>query len=299
MKAYLILFFVVMLWGLNFHFGKIMLQDVNFIEAGFWRYIFGVLALLFFTIKKLPTLYTIKKKFWVILGIGAFGIFGYNLFFFLSLIKGSAMNAALIISLNPAVTLILSTIFLKTKLRFNHIIGVIIAFSGAFYLILKGDINNLSNIHFTISDIYISIACVIFASYHVSVKKYAVDIPNKHFTLLTNFVCLLVLIVVLPFYGENFTFPYKFSFWYSAVGIGVVGTAITYYLWNYGIELAGADKAGIFLNFIPLSTAFFGIFFHEKLYEYHLVSGLIILGGLLIMNIKLRKRKNLRQKIKV
>ncbi|WP_196894439.1 DMT family transporter [Aureivirga marina] len=293
MKAYLILFFVVLLWGLNFHFAKIMLNDVNFLEAGFWRYVFGVLALFLFTIKNLPKIKALKKEAPRIFIIGFFGIFGYNLFFFLSLIKGTAINAALIISLNPAITLLLATIFLKTKLHFNHILGVIIAFFGAFYLILKGNFSNLDIVHFSKSDLYISAACIIFAMYNVAVKKFAINIPNKHFTLLTNFSCLLTFIVILPFYGENFTFPYSEAFWLSAIGIGVIGTSIAYFLWNYGIEMAGAPKAGIFLNFIPLSTAFFGIFFHEKLYHYHFISGIIILGGLFIMNTEYKSAKKI------
>ncbi|WP_196894065.1 DMT family transporter [Aureivirga marina] len=291
MKAYLFLIIAAFFWGLNYYLAKIMLKQVNFVEAGFWRYFFGVITLLLISIKSFPPFALVKKRFLGILLIGIIGLFGFNFFFFLGLINGSAVSASLIISLNPAITLLLSFLILKTCLKPQHIVGVILAFFGVVYLVLKGNILNISMVHFSKSDLYILISCIVFAFYNIWVKIYSVDFTNTNFTFLTNLVCMISFSAVLPFYEVSNVGNHDFNFWIAAIGIGSVGTALAYFLWNKGIQIKGADQAGIFMNFIPLFAAFLGIFFDEKLYSYHYVSGIFIIIGMLIMNIKFKKKR--------
>ena len=70
-------------WGLNFHLAKIMLQYVNFIEAGFWRYLLGVgfLLLLLLRSHSWPPISQIRIGMKGILLVGVVGLFGFNLFF--------------------------------------------------------------------------------------------------------------------------------------------------------------------------------------------------------------------------
>ena len=107
-----------------------------------------------------------------------------------------------------------------------------------------------------------------------------------HFTFLTNVMCFLIFLFILPFQEVgNFTL-YPYPFWLSAIGIGALGTALAYYLWNKGIALIGAAQAGIYMNIAPLSTVLFSFFFGEQLFSYHIISFMIIVTGLLIMQLK-------------
>lgn len=77
---------------------------------------------------------------------------------------------------------------------------------------------------------------------------------------------------------------HTFHFWMSILGIGCLGTALAYFLWQKGVQVKGADKAGVYMNIIPLSAALFAIFFNEYLGSFHLIGGLFIVTGLLISN---------------
>jgi len=90
--------------------------------------------------------------------VGVIGLFGFNIFFFLGLMHTSAVNAALIVSLNPALTIFLSHKVLGTPLLRKHIIGIFISFLGVAYLLLKGDLSNLFELAFSYGDILILIA---------------------------------------------------------------------------------------------------------------------------------------------
>ena len=257
-------------------------------EAGFWRFLFGVLTLTLFSYKKLPSIALWRTHFRGLSLVGFVGIFGFNVFFFWGMLTTSPLNAALIMSLNPAITLLFSRTFLKTKLQAKQIIGIVVAFIGVMYLLVKGDFAELQNFSFTTGDLLIFIANAVFAMQHIWTKKYTGGITIRDFTLLTNFICLLCFLVIMPFISVRSITSHDWSFWVSAFGMGVLGTAVAFMLWNDGLKMIGPGRAGIFMNVVPLSTALSGVLLGSSLYFYHLISGIIIISGLLIMQYQRR-----------
>jgi drug/metabolite transporter (DMT)-like permease len=277
------------MWGLNFHLFKIMLSSVHFIEAGFWRYFFGVLVLTIYIRKKFPTWYLFKKNIKGVLVVGVLGIFCFNLLLFWGLMSTSAINASLIISLNPIVTLFLAHLFLKSNINIKKLVGAFIGVLGVVYLLSKGNLVNLNNLTFSKGDLLILLAMVLSAFYHIWVKKYAVNISNPHFTFFTNLICLLSFIIITPFFISPHSINYELNFWIATITFGVFGTAFTYIFWNKGLRIIGASKAGVFMNIVPLSTGVIAVLLGKNLNGFHIISGLLIFLGLLISQIKLRK----------
>ena len=282
MREIIYLIIATIFLGLNFHLAKVILKEVNFIEAGFWRFLFGFVTLMVLGFKSLPSFKIIQKNLNGISLTGFIGLFGFNLFFFLGLQNTSAINAALIVSLNPALTILFSSKILKTPIKKIQLLGIIIAFFGVTYLILKGNTTNISNIQFNYGDILILIANVFFALHHVWTKKYATNISSLNFTLLTSLCCLIGFLILVPINGMELVTTHTYGFWMAVFGIGCFGTALAYFLWQKGVQIAGADKAGIYMNIVPLSAALFAILFNEHLHAYHLIGGLFIVTGLLI-----------------
>lgn len=283
MKAYLYFTVTAIFWGLNFHWARIMLQNTSFIEAGFWRYLLGVLPLALLALRRLPKVKKIKKNIKGLLMIGIICLFGFNVFFFLGLKESPAINGALIISLTPALTLLYSNRILGTKLYPREMLGVFFSFIGVIYLMLKGDFSNILALSFSWGDLLLFTSSNFFAVQNVWVKKYGGILSNLNFTLFTNLFCLLCFSLVVSFIGFGSISSYPTSFWYASLGIGFLGTALAYVLWNKGIELKSANQAGVFINVVPLSAAAFSFFFGEALNGYHFISGLIIILGVLII----------------
>ena len=136
MRAIIYLAIATIFLGLNFHLAKIVLKEVDFIEAGFWRFLFGVVALVILGFKNLPSIKKVQENLKGISFTGFIGLFGFNLLFFLGLINSSAINAALIVSLNPVLTILISSKILKTNIKKNQLAGIFIALMGVAYLIL-------------------------------------------------------------------------------------------------------------------------------------------------------------------
>jgi len=215
--------------------------------------------------------------------VGVVGIFGFNLLFFGGLIHSPAINGALFISMTPALTLLFSNRILKTPLQTKQLFGVLISFLGVLYLLLKGNIRSFSTLEFSWSDLLLLGAATIFGLQNVWIKIYGGNLSNKDFTFLTNLFCLLSFLILLPFAGVETVSEYSSIFWIASIGIGCFGTSLAYYLWNSGIQLTSAAQAGIFINVVPLSAAFFSVVFGEVLQDYHLISGVLIIVGVLII----------------
>jgi len=282
MKSIFYLLLAATFWGLNFHFAKQMLTEANFLEAGFWRYTLGVLALLGLSLKSLPKIssFLVEKKGLLLVGI--IGLFGFNLLFFLGLLYTSPVNASLIVSLNPAMTLVFSYLILHTKITKSEIIGMLISLVGVIILLTKFDFNRLVQMEFSKGDLLIFLAIIVFALQNIWVKQYAKGFSSVHFTIFTNTICWLCFLLALPLAVPALSFQHSNDFWLSAIGIGCFGTGLAYLFWNKGVSAIGPSKAGIFMNLVPLSTALSAIFLQQQLYQYHLISGIIILTGIII-----------------
>ena len=184
MRAIVYFTITAIFWGLNFHLAKFMLNEVRFAEAGFWRYFFGVVPLFILAYKELPSLKTIQENLKGIFLVGVIGLFGFNFFFFLGLLNSPAINGALIVSTTPALTILFSTLILKTPFEKKHLLGVSISIIGVLYLILKGNIESLMQIEFSTSDILLFLSSSFFALQNVWVKKYAGNMSNKNLSLI-------------------------------------------------------------------------------------------------------------------
>ncbi len=290
MKTTLFLIIATALWGLNFHFGKTMVQESPAMVAGFWRYMLAVIALFIFSINKLPPWHLLKQNALALFLVSIIGLFGFNFFFFVGIQYTSAVNAVLIMGLNPTLTLILSFFILKTKISSSQVLGLLVAFVGVVLLITKGNISTLGFMEIAKGDYYIFLANVVFAIHHVLVKKYHGRMTTMNFTLATNVICLLAFAAIMPFQDVDSIINYSSNFWFSAIGIGVFGTALAYYLWNVGVGDLGADRAGIFMNVAPLAAVLVSPIFGEELFLYHLVSLVVIVSGVIIMQLKRKKQ---------
>jgi drug/metabolite transporter (DMT)-like permease len=283
MHPILFLLIATIFWGLNFHLAKVMLSQVSFVEAGFWRYLFGVgfLVILQWRSKQLWPGRAFRQAPKGVLLVGLIGLFAFNLLFFLGLQFTTALNAALIVSLNPVLTMIFASWMLGQPINNGQKLGMFVAVLGVFFLLSKGQLSNLFTLAWSRGDLLIVGANIVFALQNIWVRKYGSAFPNISFTLATNALCLLGFILLLPFVGARGIQGGDLSFWLAVFGIGVLGTGLAYLLWNEGIKRRGAHEAGLFMNIVPLAAALFAIFFGEQLHLYHLSSGGIILMGVL------------------
>ncbi len=162
---------------------------------------------------------------------GAFGVAANQLMFFYGLNLTSPINAAIILTCNPILVLLISALVIRERITSRKILGIGLGLTGAVGLILFKGASAISA-EGSIGDLFVFLNATSYAIYLVLVKplmqKY------KPMTVI-KWVFLFGFIYVLPFgWGEFQEIEWESfttNIWW-AFGFVVVGTTFLAYLFN-------------------------------------------------------------------
>ena len=133
------------IWGGTFVAGKHVVAVMSPMMGSFSRYVIAVVALLVAAFALEGGLPRLSRRQWIgTFILGLLGVFAYNLFFMASLERLPASRAALIIALNPVITITISSLVLKERLGARRWLGVAIALLGVWIVISRGDIASIA-----------------------------------------------------------------------------------------------------------------------------------------------------------
>ncbi len=90
-----------------------------------------------------------------------------ELFHFLAGETTTVTNMGIIYTSSPVFIILISYFFFKEKINLSKILGLIICLVGVFIIIIKGDLNLLINLQFTIGDLWMLAAAIGWALYSI------------------------------------------------------------------------------------------------------------------------------------
>jgi drug/metabolite transporter (DMT)-like permease len=102
--------------------------------------------------------------------------------------------------------------------------------------------------------------------------------------------------MLIPFViAEHFITPINIPFNFTVVGsvayLSIGCSVLSYLFWNRSIHLIGPSRTVLFGNLIPiLSTIEAVVLLGEQFTSIHIISGIIVLAGLVIANITLSQK---------
>ncbi len=183
--------------------------------------------------------------------------------------------------------IILAAIFLKEKIRPLRLIGLLICISGILLLLSRGSLQKLLGFHFSVGDWWLIAGAFLFAVYNTLVKVKPHGISPLSF--LVVIFCAGTLMLLPFFIWENMNSdpvqPTWNLFW-IVVYLGLGACVISYLCWNAAIAILGSARTSLFGNLIPVfSTMEAVLILNEKITAVHLISGVIVIAGLVLANI--------------
>ena len=140
-SVYLKLVCVALFWGGTFIAGRIVSTEVPHMIAAAGRFLVACVFLLLLAWKVeggLPKL--TRQQVHATFGLGATGIFLYNLCFLAALQRMPAGRSALFVSLSPIVTALSMAVLFRERLGLTKWFGIAIAFFGAAIVLTRGDL---------------------------------------------------------------------------------------------------------------------------------------------------------------
>jgi len=293
-KNFFFAFFLLTLssffWSGNFFVGKLAFNnDLSPFKLSFFRWLLAFIILLPLTINEITkTFYIYKKNLFFILIVSILGVTIFNSFTYISLRTTLVINSSLMASMTPVLIIGFSWLIFKTKTTSFQFMGILLSLLGAICIVLKGNINNLFNLFFTPGDIWMIVAIFSWSLYSVLLKK----INSKLSQLaILEIMIFLGLIFIIPFYIfeslDNGFLPNKITEFYMIIYVAIFAGIISFFCWNKGVSIIGANRAGFFLHLIPVFSSIWAIFFLKEVFSsFHLIGAILILLGIILSNFK-------------
>lgn len=199
----------------------------------------------------------------------------------------SAANTGWIIGFAPVFMTILGFLFFKEKINLIQTSGILIAFAGLLMLISKGDISTLDIIS-NKGDLMILTSAFTWSVYSLVGKKITLNFPPI-MTVLYLFIMMLLIITPFTINYENYNSVLNLSLtgWASIFFLGILCSGLSYVIWAEAMKEMPASKVGAFLYLEPFVTVFTAwIFLAEEITLLMMISGLVIIGGVILVNKK-------------
>ncbi|MBI3123587.1 MAG: DMT family transporter [Ignavibacteriales bacterium] len=278
--------FAVLVWGLSFIATKRALVEIKPEAIVFIRQLLGISFLLFVALRQKQSFQiNLRDHRWVFL-LALVACF--HLWIQITGLQWtSASNTGWIIGITPVFMTILALIFFKEKISKQQLVGIIISFAGLILLVSKGDLSSIDIIN-NKGDVLIISSSLTWAVYSMASKKATL---NYSPVMATLYLFIIVAILISPFAinKENIAAVANLSLggWSAIIFLGILCSGVAYVLWAQALTEMSASRVGAYLYIEPFVT-FFGswILLGEQITFLMLVSGLIIIGGVVLVNRK-------------
>ncbi len=290
--VYLLPFFTVMIWGGNSIVNKMAASTIEPSAMSFYRWFVAMVLLTPFclpaVIKQRHVIrpYLTKLAFLALLGM----VLNQSLGYYAGLTT-TASNMALITSLVPLISVFLSVPLLGKSVSMLSIVGGVISLGGLAFMLGHGDVTYFLHQDMTQGDSLMLLAALVYAAYCVLLKRWKMPFNSLTLVYMQGFFSVIML-TPLWFSSEQLL-PSQEALPLIAYA-GIAASIFAPLMWVKAIDLIGADSSAMFMNLMPVvSVALASTLLGEEIHVYHIIGGLMVISGVILSQIKVRKKQTL------
>jgi drug/metabolite transporter (DMT)-like permease len=283
-QAYLILALTTFIWGGNSVAGKIAVGHVSPMLLTGMRWVIACSLLLAIAVPQVRRDWVLIRKHRLLLfSYGAIGFTAFNAALYSALQYTSAINAVIEQAAIPMVIFAMNFVLFRTGVSIAQWVGFAMTLFGVGLTASHGDLSTLLALDLNRGDALMMFAVLVYAGYTVTLR-YKPGIHWKSLIAVSAFAALLSSIPLMIFEASTGAMIWPDGTgWVIVAYAGVFPSLISQILYVRGVELIGPNRAGLFINLIPifgtlLSIALIG----ETLYTFHIIALLLALVGIAI-----------------
>jgi drug/metabolite transporter (DMT)-like permease len=279
---YLLLILAVFFWAGNFIIGRAVRANIPPVALAFWRWAGASMLLAGIALPYVKRDWrTVKGNLPVLTLLSAFGVASFNTLLYTGLQWTTAINAFLMQSLMPVLIVAISLLFFHERITPRQAGGIVISLLGAVTIIARGDAALLGALAINRGDIFVFLAVISYAGYSAALRLRPPIHPLS--LLLTTFVIGTSMLLPVYLWEVCTTPPMNVSV-QSALAIiyvAVFPSIASYFCYNRGVEMVGANRAGLFIHLMPVFGSIMAIIFlDERLRWFHLLGIALIASGI-------------------
>lgn len=278
------------LWGVSWVWGRVVAQSLPPVSASAMRFLLAGTALAagLFLMGKFPKLKNLSPKQWLGLTISAFfGVFAYAVCFLTGLKHMPAGEAAVIISLNPVLIMLLSRLIFKETITARIGTGMAMAFAGSLICITRGNPLMLFQQKMGLGQMLI-LGCVLCWACYTIVGRFVLKgIDALTVTLATAWIGgIMLAVTAVAAEPQPFAWVWQTSdtVWLSLIALAIGSTALAYVWFFEGVKVLGSGTAGAYITLVPVFGVLSSVAFLGEPLHFSLVSGgILAVCGMLVM----------------
>jgi drug/metabolite transporter (DMT)-like permease len=278
------------LWGTGFYFGRLALNEMSVEHMVLYRFLFASLGMLpaalgnrvRFTAGEMRTLFLAA-----ILGIPIQFLLQFH-----GLALTTVSHASLMVGAMPVLLAAAAAIFANERLDWLGWIALCGSTAGAALVVLGGSHATTGNETPTLAGDLLVILSLITALAWILLSKKLMQTHSpavvSAYTVLLGTAMLAAFVMApqaLAPLTHHAVVPLPFAHisrtaWIALAISGLLCTATTTFLWNWGIHHVPASRAGVFLNIEPALGSLLGVeLLGERLGPYAWLGGALIIGA--------------------
>ncbi len=284
--ACLFLVIAPLCWAANVVLARGVVHIIAPVSLAFWRWLIAFLILLPFTWSNVKQDWKTAIHNWKILtALSILGISSFNTLLYTAVHTTTAINVALIQTAMPSMIILITRLFFYERIRKIQVVGVICCILGAGIVVLRGSIHTFLKLSFVRGDLLMITAVFLYALYCVLLRKR----PKMHPMSFLTYTFGIGVLGLIPLYVWEAAAPGNFAFtreaMLSILFVAVFPSIVAYFCWNRGIEMIGANHAGLFINLVPVFASIMAILWlDESLQFFHVAGMALIFGGMILFN---------------
>ena len=293
------LLFVVLVWGFNFPLIKAVLgvmpaHTMNFFRLTSSLLTLGVIGWYRSRGKSRSRMQALRLRPVPILALGLLGYFVYQVSFIVGMDHTAAGSAAIIMASVPVWSALIGHGFRYERLPRTAWVGLVICLSGAVLIVVTGANEVDFGQEALFGNTIILLAALCWGAYTAFNRPLL-----RHVTPLELNLYGLAISLPFLFLTASPSFPAvqwgRLSLWvWAAIVIsGGLSTGLATLLWSGAVRDVGAAQTAAYGNLVPFVALFSSFFFlDEPLHPLQVSGGVLIIGGLFVMQ---RARRRLRR----
>jgi drug/metabolite transporter (DMT)-like permease len=287
--VYLKLVLTTFFWALVFHIGKYAVALMSPLSLGAWRFTVAAAVLVpMVALREGWPLPEVRRNALALATMSVVGVLGFNVSLFYGLRLTSAVNGALIMAFNPALTVVLSALVNRESVSGRQLAGLLLGVAGVIVVVSKGSWHVLAGMSFSAGDLLMLLGSLGWAIYTVIPKRFVHGLSTMQVTgsTIAGGAALMAAFAAstTPDFLELPPLPVT-----AAIGfMGLFGSVLAYLWWNQGIQKIGASSAAVFINLVPIFTALIGLLLGQQVSAAQVFGAALVIAGVVCSSGKVK-----------
>jgi len=281
-NPYTLLTLTALFWAGNAIAGRLAAGVISPVALTFSRWL--IAAALFYILAR-PHLKTdwavIRSHLPLLFGLGALGFAAFNFGLYWALNHTTAINVTIEQSAMPVLIILANYLFFSQRITRLQALGVLLTIGGVLVTATRGAPLAVLETGVNRGDATMLLCVLLYGGYTVALRFR----PDIHWMSLMFVLTFSAMLFAAPFYvfevvrhGIEIPGPRA---WAIIAYTALFPSMLSQLFFIRGVALLGANRAGVFINLVPIFGALLAVVILGEAFElYHLAGLLLVLGGI-------------------